>query len=153
MAAQPTVYYTAEQYLELERTSEGRHEYFDGEIFALAGGSENHNLLAANMGGILYNQLRKRPCKFYPSDMRVRVVKTGLYTYPDLSIVCGTAVFDEGDPDTLLNPQVIIEILSESTEKYDRGAKFENYRSIPTLRDYILVSQDKVLIEHLVHGI
>jgi len=148
MAIQSKPYYTAEQYFELERTSDSKHEYYDGEIFALAGGSENHNLLAANMSGILYNQLRKRPCKFYPSDMRVRIVKTGLYTYPDLSVVCGAVLFDENDPDTLLNPQAIIEILSSSTEKYDRGAKFENYRSIPTLKDYILVSQDKPLIEH-----
>jgi len=148
MAAQPKLYYSIEQYLELERTSESKHEYFEGEIFALAGGSKNHNLIAANLSGILYNQLRKSACKFYPSDMRVKITKTGLYTYPDLSIVCGTPRFDAQIPDTLLNPQIVIEILSASTEKYDRGAKFENYRSIISLKEYILVSQDKPLIEH-----
>lgn len=148
MAAQPKLYYTVEQYLELERASDTKHEYFDGEIFALAGGSENYSILATNMSGILYNQLRKRPYKLYASDMRVRIVKTEQYTYPDLSVVCGAALFDDKDPDTLLNPQVVIEILSSWTEKYNRGTKFENYRSIPTIKDYILVSQDKQLVEH-----
>lgn len=147
MVAQPKPRYTIEQYLQLERASEQKHEYYDGEIFALAGSSENHNLIAAHILGILYEQAWKRSCKVYPSDMRVKIAKTKLYTYPDISIVCGTALFDDDVTDTLLNPMVIFEILSPSTEQYDRGKKFEQYRTITTLQGYILVSQDKHLVE------
>jgi Uma2 family endonuclease len=147
MAAQPKSYYTVEHYLQLERSGDTKHEYFDGQIFALAGSSENHNLIAAHILGILYAQVRKRPCKVYPSDMRVKIAKTKLYTYPDISIACGTSAFDDIDSDTLLNPTVIFEILSPSTEKYDRGKKFEHYRTIATLQEYILVSQNSHLVE------
>ncbi|MFL5801299.1 MAG: Uma2 family endonuclease [Roseiflexaceae bacterium] len=147
MAAQPKPYYTVEHYLQFERSDHIKHEYFDGQIFALAGSSENHNLISAHILGILYTQVRKRPCKVYPSDMRVKIAKTMLYTYPDISIVCGTSVFDDAESDTLLNPTVIFEILSPSTEKYDRGKKFEHYRAIATLQEYILVSQNSHLIE------
>jgi Uma2 family endonuclease len=147
MVAQPKPFYTIAQYLQLERAGEQKHEYYDGQIFALAGSSENHNLIAAHILGILYGQVRKRPCKVYPSDMRIKVAKTKLYTYPDISIVCGTALFDDAESDTLLNPMVIFEILSASTEKYDRGKKFEQYRTITTLQEYILVNQNNHLVE------
>src|ERR1044071_6753940 len=147
MVAQPIPSYTVEHYLHLERSGDSKHEYFDGQVFALAGSSENHNLIIAHILGILYGQVRKRPCRVYPSDMRVKIAKTTLYTYPDISIVCGTSVFDDAESDTLLNPTVIFEILSPSTEKYDRGKKFEHYRTIATLQEYILVSQNGHLVE------
>lgn len=147
MVAQPRATYTVEHYLQLERAGEARHEYHAGQISALAGGSERHNLIAAHILGILYAQVRGRHCKAYPGDMRVEVAKARLYTYPDISIVCGAAIFDDGESDTLLNPMVLFEILSPSTEKDDRGKKFEYYRAITTLREYILVSQESRLIE------
>lgn len=147
MVAQPKTIYTIEHYLELERSGDHKHEYYNGQIFALAGSSENHNLISAHILGILYSQVRKRPCRVYPSDMRVKITQTKLYTYPDISILCGTPLFDDTESDTLLNPTVIFEILSPSTEKYDRGKKFKQYRTIDTLQEYILVSQDQQLVE------
>ena len=148
MTAQPKPVYSVEAYLEMERSGALKHEYYRGEIFALAGSSEAHNLILTNILTSLNLQLRKRPCKVYPSDMRLRIPKTGLYTYPDVSIVCGTPQFDDSKRDTLLNPLIVIEILSPSTERYDRGKKFQNYRTIPTLQEYILISQDEHHIEH-----
>lgn len=150
MAAQPNTPYTPEQYLQLERSGAAKHEYLDGRIYALAGASRNHNRIAAHILGILYGQLRHGPCEVYPSDMRVKVVATGLHTYPDISVVCGQPEFADAEADTLLNPLVIFEILSPSTERFDRGKKFEHYRRIPTLQEYILVSQDKHLVEQYV---
>ena len=138
---------TPEEYLRLERSSEEKHEYFRGEIFAMSGASENHNLVTGSSYAALYVQLRKRPCQIYPSDMRVRIPSTGLYTYPDISIVCGTPEFEDDVLDTLLNPTVIIEILSSSTEQYDRGKKFQHYRTIESLQEYILIAQDSFRIE------
>src|SRR3954452_6639155 len=106
MVAQPTPSYAVEHYLHLERSGDGKHEYFDGQIFALAGSSENHNLISAHILGILYSQVRKRPCRVYPSDMRVKITRTKLYTYPDISVLCGTPLFDDAESDTLLNPMV-----------------------------------------------
>lgn len=139
---------TPEEYLRLERASEEKHEYFRGEIFAMSGASENHNIVVGSTYAALYAQLRKRPCQIYPSDMRVRIPATGLYTYPDISIVCGTPEFEDEVLDTLLNPTVIIEVLSTSTEQYDRGKKFQHYRTIESLQEYILVAQDTFRIEH-----
>ncbi|MBK9714627.1 MAG: Uma2 family endonuclease [Kouleothrix sp.] len=135
----------------MERTGVHKHEYYRGEIFALAGSSEAHNLILTNLLTSLNVQLRNRPCKVYPSDMRVKIPKTGLYTYPDVSIVCGTPQFDDAKHDTLLNPLIAIEILSPSTERYDRGKKFQNYRTVATLQEYILVSQDEYHIEHYIN--
>jgi Uma2 family endonuclease len=149
VAANPKID-TVEEYLHNEQTSPIKHEYLNGRISAMAGNSENHNLIVAHLLGILYSQLRGRPCKAYPSDMRVKVTQTNLYTYPDLSIVCGTALFDTTANNTLINPTVLIEVLSPTTENYDRGRKFEHYRSIASLRDYVLISQDRVLIEQYV---
>ena len=120
---------TPEQYLEIERKAEFKSEYFQGEMFAMSGAREPHILIVANAVASLHQQLRQRPCRPLSNDMRVRVTPTGLYTYPDVVIVCAKPQFADDTFDTLLNPTVIIEVLSESTEAYDRGRKFEHYRS------------------------
>lgn len=151
MTAQPRPYLTETEYLERERVSIIKHEYYAGEIFAMSGASESHNLIASNINASLYNQTRGRGCRIYPSDMRIKVVRTGLYTYPDITIVCGKPEFvDVTKRDTLVNPTIIIEILSPSTERYDRGVKFQNYRTIETLKEYILVAQNTYRIERYV---
>lgn len=142
--------WTSAEYLAMERSSPQKHEYCNGEIFAMAGASEAHNLIVTNVVGELRSALRSRPCKVYPSDMRVKIPATGLYTYADASVTYDRPSFEDDKVDTLLNPQVIFEVLSESTEDYDRGTKFKNYRSIPSLHDYVLVSQNEVLVEHFV---
>ncbi len=140
-------YISEEEYIEIERNSEIKHEYFDGEIFAMSGASRSHNLIVANVVGELRSQLKKKPCRVYPSDMRLKIETTKLYTYPDAMIVCGQDKFDDDHKDMLLNPDVIIEVLSDSTESYDRGKKFENYRKIASLKEYVLISQDVRKIE------
>ncbi|MBZ0292892.1 MAG: Uma2 family endonuclease [Anaerolineae bacterium] len=135
------------EYLEFERVSNSRHEFLAGEVFAMTGASETHNLINGSTYVSLYNQLRGRPCKIYPSDMRLKVEATGLYTYPDISIVCGEACFADAEFDTLINPTVIIEVLSPSTESYDRGKKFHHYRELPSLQEYALITQDNPRIE------
>jgi Uma2 family endonuclease len=119
-------------------------------MFAMAGGSPNHNLILLNVGAELRNQLKKRPCRVFPSDQRLKVEANGLYTYPDITVVCDEPAFDDPRKDTILNPLVLIEILSPSTEAYDRGRKFELYRQLPTLQEYVLVSQDAMRIDHYV---
>ena len=138
---------TPEEYLAIERRAEYKSEYYDGEMFALAGASEKHNLITLNIASTIHAALKEKPCKAYASDMRVRVPVVGLYTYPDIAVVCGKAEFDDAIKDTLLNPVLIIEVLSESTEAYDRGKKFEYYRMIPSLREYVLVAQDRRCVE------
>jgi len=128
------------EYLESEEISDIKHEYYQGEIFAMAGASRKHNLIAANVIISLGTQLKKRPCRVYPSDMRLKIEKTGLYTYPDIMIVCGEERFSNEKENTLLNPDVIIEVLSDSTESYDRGKKFCNYRKLDSLKEYVLIS-------------
>jgi Uma2 family endonuclease len=130
MAAQPTPSITVEEYLAGERTSEIKHEYYRGAVFAQAGGSSRHNLATVNVAGSLHGQLRKRECRVYSSDMRIKITQTGLYTYPDVTVVCGKAQFEDEHEDTLLNPTVIVEVLSPSTESYDRGKKFQHYRTL-----------------------
>lgn len=147
MNAQLKSYLTPELYLELERQSETRHEYFDGEVFAMSGGSMAHSRLAVNLCFHLSLQLVDRPCEVVNSDMRVKVQATELYTYPDVSVVCGEPLLEDNRQDTLLNPLVIIEVLSPSTEGYDRGVKFDHYRQIPSLMEYVLVSQTEVRVE------
>lgn len=139
---------TPREYLELERRSEIRSEYVAGRIFVMSGASRRHNLIAVNLSREVSSQLRGRPCEAYVSDMRVKVAPTGMYTYPDIVAVCGEPRFEDAQADTLLNPTVIMEVLSESTEAYDRGEKFAHYRRLETLREYVLVAQDKVRIEH-----
>ncbi|MDQ2805529.1 MAG: Uma2 family endonuclease [Chloroflexota bacterium] len=148
MSAQPQPYYTPEEYLALERAAEYKSEYLDGAIFAMSGASERHNVIAFNIARQLGNELEERPCRVYINDMRVRVAATGLYTYPDVSVVCGPREFADDQQDTLLNPTVIVEVLSPSTEKYDRGLKFAHYWRLPSLTDYVLVAQDQLRVEH-----
>jgi Uma2 family endonuclease len=124
MSSQPTAYLTPEQYLAIEREADHKSEYVDGEMVAMTGASRRHNLVAFNLTREISRQLRGRPCEGYASDMRVRVPSARLYTYPDVVVVCGDPLFEDGYVDTLLNPTLIIEVLSESTELYDRGKKF-----------------------------
>ncbi|MDQ7781808.1 MAG: Uma2 family endonuclease [Desulfomonilaceae bacterium] len=146
----PQPHYTAEEYLALERKAEYKSEFVNGMIVALAGASRSHSTIVFNLACVLGPQLVGRQCEAYVSDMRVRVTSTGLYTYPDLVAVCGEALFDDEHADTLLNPTVIVEVLSPSTEAYDRGEKFAHYRRLESLQEYVLVSQDKVRIESFV---
>jgi Uma2 family endonuclease len=141
---------TPEEYLEIEHKAEYKSEYFDGEMFAMAGASKEHTLIVGNVTTSLNIQLRKRPCQVYPNDMRVKINQTGLYTYPDVVVVCGKAEFEDKEVDTLLNPTLIVEVLSESTEAYDRSKKFEHYRRIESLREYLLIAQDEYKIEQYV---
>jgi Uma2 family endonuclease len=130
-----------------ERRSATRHEYRDGYLFEKAGANRAHNLIAGSLSSDLGSQLRDRPCEVYISDMRVYVEPTGLYTYPDVVVVCDAPRFQDGELDTLLNPTVLVEVLSPSTEAYDRGKKFGHYRRLPSAREYVLVAQDRVLVE------
>ncbi len=143
-------YYTPEEYLVLERKAEYKSEYLNGQIFAMSGASREHILISVNLVRELSSQLRGRPCEVYNGDMRVKVNPTGLYTYPDVTVVCGEPHFDDKHTDTLVNPTLIIEVLSPSTEAYDRGEKFAHYRKLPSLTDYVLVAQDQVRVEHYV---
>ncbi|MFY8073980.1 MAG: Uma2 family endonuclease [Pirellula sp.] len=147
MSSVPKTYLTPEEYLHRERTAEYRSEYYRGETFAMAGASANHNLIVSNCIQTLGQQLKKKPCRVYPSDLKVRIKATGLYAYPDLSIVCGEPELESKDGEVLLNPIAIVEVLSDSTEAYDRGKKFEHYRTIPSLRHYILIAQDRYSID------
>ncbi|SLM28593.1 conserved hypothetical protein [Desulfamplus magnetovallimortis] len=137
-----------EEYLEFDKNSEIRHEYFDGEIFAMTGASLDHNQLNHNINRILGNQLLDGNCRVFASDMRVKVEKIDKYTYPDISVVCGAIELEMvKGVETILNPVVIIEILSDSTEAYDRGQKFTHYRLMPSLKEYLLVSQSNCQVE------
>ena len=146
-SAATKIRFTPQEYLALERKSETRNEYYNGEIVAMAGASREHNLTVANLLRDIGNQLEDRPCESYPSDMRVFIEATGLYTYPDVSVVCGEPRFQDREVDTLLNPTVIVEVLSPSTEAYDRGDKFRHYRRIDSLREFVLISQDRMMVE------
>ena len=147
MSTQPRTALTPEEYLELERKAEYKSEYYHGEMFAMAGASREHNVLAMNLSATLHAQLRRRPCEVYPSDMRVRVGATGLYTYPDVSVVCEQPQLADEHADILLNPTFLAEVLSPSTEGYDRGRKFEHYRTIESLAEYLLVAQDRIHVD------
>jgi Uma2 family endonuclease len=144
MSTLPKNYLTPEQYLEIERKAEFKSEYFPGEMFPTSGAPRAHNLIAWNAGASLHQQLRGRPFEAYPGGMRVRVTAAGLYAYPDLVIVCAKPQFADGAFDTLLNPTVIIEVVSESTEAYDRGQKFAHYRSLESLSEYLLISSERI---------
>jgi Uma2 family endonuclease len=144
--AQPRL--TPEEYLALERQAKHRSEYVNGRVCAMAGASRAHNLIVGNTFSELRAQLRGRPCEAYVNDMRVKVSPTGLYTYPDVVALCGEPRFEDTQMDTLLNPNVIIEVLSDSTEGYDRGEKFAHYRRLQSLQEYVLIAQDKARVEH-----
>lgn len=150
MASDPRPRISPEEYLTLERQAGTRSEYLDGEIFAMTGASRRHNRAVLNLAITLDAQLKAKGCEVFASDMRVRIPVSGLYTYPDVAVVCGEPQFDDAEVDTLLNPKVIVEVLSKSTEDYDRGTKFVHYRTLPSLAEYVLVSQDQVHVEHWV---
>lgn len=150
MRAVPKNLLSAEDYLTFERQSEFRHEFYRGEIFQMSGASREHNLIVFNLANQIGSQLRGKNCEGYANDMRVFTPITGLYTYPDVTIVCGEPEFLDDEFDTLLNPVVLIEVLSPSTADYDRGKKFWHYQSIKSLREYLLIAQDEVKIEHLI---
>lgn len=141
-------YYTPEEYLALEEAAETKHEYFQGEIFAMSGGSTNHNRIAVSVCTILATEFEEKPCEVFSSDVKLLVQANGLYTYPDAMVVCGPVEYAEGRNDTVTNPIVIVEVLSKSTRDYDRDKKFELYRDLPSFRDYLLIDQDRVYIEH-----
>ena len=147
MATQPKTHLTPEQYLEIERKAEFKSEYYQGEMFAMSGASYPHIGIVANAVASLHQQLRRGPCRPLSNDMRVRVTPAGLYTYPDVVVVCGEPQFLDDTFDTLLNLTVIVEVLSESTEAYDRGRKFELYRSLESLAEYVLISSQRVSAE------
>ena len=147
MSTQPRSRITPQEYLELDRKSEIRNEYLDGQMFAMSGATREHIKIVANITGELWSQFLDRPCELYPTEMRTKVSQTGLYTYPDIAVVCVEPQFEDAHFDTLLNPQLIIEVLSDSTESYDRGRKFAHYRNIDSLREYVLVSQTECRIE------
>ncbi|MDT4953495.1 MAG: hypothetical protein QOJ02_1633 [Acidobacteriota bacterium] len=150
MSSQPKTYLTPEEYLAIERQAEYKSEYLAGEVFAMVGASRKHNLITANIIVALGQQLKDKPCELYPSDMRVRVPATGLYTYPDVVVACNEPKFDDDSFDTLLNPILIVEVLSPSTASYDRTRKFGHYRKIESLAEYLLVAQDEYKIEQYV---
>ena len=141
-------YLTPEEYLAFERKATTKHEYLNGQIVAMSGASFAHNFLTMNVANQLYNQLIGGECQVAASDMRVQATQTGSYFYPDVVVVCGEPRAEDDTFDTLLNPTLIVEILSPSTETYDKGEKFEHYQQIASLKDYILISQDKVHVEH-----
>lgn len=147
MATLPKPYLTAEEYLALERQAEFKSEYVNGEMFAMAGTRENHALLVTNLVRELSQALRRGPCRVYSSDMRVCVSPTGRYTYPDVVVACEKPRFLDNTQDTLLNPTLLIEVLSPSTADYDRGGKFQSYRTLTSLEEYLTVAQDQIYIE------
>lgn len=147
MIPKKKTFITPEEYLEIERKAAFKSEYFNGEMFALAGAKVNHILINSNLNRELGNKLKDKPCKVFSNDLRVKISATGLYTYPDLVIACGETKLEDEEMDTLLNPTLIIEILSESTESYDRGKKFEHYRTLESIKEYVLVSQEKPKVE------
>jgi Uma2 family endonuclease len=149
MATEPKPRFTPEEYLALERQVEGRNEYLNGEIFAMTGASRRHNIVTGNIFAALHAQTRKGgTCEVFASDMRVRVLD--LYTYPDVVVACDKPRFEDGELDTLLNPVLIVEVLSKSTENYDRGTKFAQYRTLPSLSEYLVLAQDRVHVEHFI---
>ncbi len=142
--------YTPEEYLELERKAAFKSEYRNGDITAMSGTSPEHNTIALNLASEVRAQLRGRDCNVFMSDVRLLVPPTGFYTYPDVMAVCGGAQFAPGELETLTNPSMIAEVLSRATEAYDHGEKFDDYKTIPSLREYLLIAQNRVLIEQFV---
>lgn len=156
MSAVPKRILTAAEYLRFDRSAEYKSEFVDGEIFpiqgpggsvGMAGARFPHNLVKDNLAFEVRFRLKGTPCILLTSDMRVKIDRSAIYSYPDIVIICGQPVFEDEDRDTLLNPQIIVEVLSDSTQKYDRGRKFKNYMRIPSLREYVLVEQDEISID------
>lgn len=147
-AAAATKYTSEEEYLAAEETALERHEYYQGEIFAMSGGSVNHETIVGETHLAIGNFLRRKPCRVFLSNLRIQIEANGLFTYPDLSIFCEQLKPYKNRKDTVTNPTVLIEVLSPSTQNYDRGDKFSLYRDLPSLKEYILISSTKVLVEH-----
>ncbi len=148
MAVHTKNYVTPEEYLALERAAERKSEYRDGEIVGMTGASRRHSLITVNVGSELHRQLEDRPCEVHIAALRVLVAARRLYTYPDVIVVCGEPALADRYRDILTNPTVLIEVLSPSTEAYDRGTKFEHYRTLDSLREYLLVSQSRPQVDH-----
>ncbi len=153
MAVDPKPHFSARDYLLLERRAETKSEYLDGQIVSMVGGSLRHSLISGNLVGELGRRLRDSSCQVHPSDLRVRIVSANVYTYPDVTVVCGEPRLEDEQGDSLLNPLLVAEVLSPTTEAYDRGAKLRWYQTIESLSDYLLVSQTLPRIEHYArHG-
>jgi Uma2 family endonuclease len=148
MAGHPVQKLTMEQYLELERAATEKHEYVDGEMVAMAGGSPRHALITANIGGALRQALRGKGCLTFSPDVRVCAFWDKLIAYPDVSIVCGPPAYADEKRDTLTNPTVLVEVLSPSTMNYDRGEKAARYRQMPSVKEFLIVEQEAVSVEH-----
>jgi Uma2 family endonuclease len=147
MATQPAQWLSPEEYLARERITETKSEYIDGFLIAMGGATENHILITVNLVREISLQFKGRPCRVYSQDMRVRITEGGMYAYPDVVAVCGEREFADDEFDVLLNPTLIVEVLSSSTEGYDRGLKSARYRRRASLQEYVLVSQDRVSVE------
>ncbi|MBI3210107.1 MAG: Uma2 family endonuclease [Candidatus Solibacter usitatus] len=147
MASQSVPLLTEEEYLAIERKAATKSEYFRGEMFAMSGGTYPHHVIAMNISGRLYSALEDRHCAVFAEGLRLRVSSSGLYTYPDVMVICGKPEFADGEKDTVTNPVLIFEVLSESTEDRDRGFKSTHYRSIPSVREFVIVSQTEPLVE------
>lgn len=143
---------TSQEYLAIERAAGFKSEFFDGEMFAMAGTSKDHSIITVNLTGEFHAAFRGKVCQPFSSDLRVKVNANGLYTYPDLTIVCGPVDVEDEQADVLLNPTLIIEVLSPGTERYDRGKKFDLYRGLDSLKEYVLVSQDQYRVEQFLRG-
>lgn len=152
MLPQPEHRLTEEEYLQLDRAAETKSEFYDGEIFAMAGGTPVHSLIGTNLARECGIQLKGSPCVAYNSDLRIKVEASGLMTYPDLSVICGPLEYAPGTDDTVLNPSLLAEVLSDSTEAYDRGIKWSHYQRIPSLQTYLLVSQHQPRVEQFTRG-
>lgn len=139
--------YSWADYLSLEAASNVKHEFLDGQIYGMAGGTPEHAALKAAVTGLLFPQIRRGSCRVHDADLRIRVLATGLATYPDVTVVCGVRERDPADQNAVTNPTLIVEVLSDSTEDYDRGDKFAHYRAIPALRQYVLVSHRERVLE------
>ena len=138
---------TVEEYFAIEVKAERKSEFYDGEMFLMARASREHNVLVRNLMGRLFMRLLDGPCQVFVADLRVKVSRTGLYTYPDLLVVCGEPEYVPENKDTLTNPKAVVEVLSDSTERYDRTTKFRHYQALPSVEEYVLVSQDEPLVE------
>jgi Uma2 family endonuclease len=143
---------TSQEYLAIERAADFKSEFFDGEMFAMAVISKDHSRITVNLTGGFHAAMRGKDCELFSSDLRVKVSANGLYTYPDLTIVCGPVDVEDEQADVLLNPTLIIEVLSPGTERYDRGKKFDLYRELDSLKEYVLISQDQYRVEQFLRG-
>jgi len=152
MTTQTVTYVTPDEYLAAERLSEYRSEYLDGGVYPMTGGTANHIRIVANLTRGLLNQLHDRDCDVFPTEMRVRLQQSRKFFYPDVVVVCGELQYHDDRKDIILNPDFVVEVLSPSTEAFDRGAKFEAYRTVESLKEYVLVSQEKPLVEQYVRN-